>query len=74
MYLNHSRWSDHIITCSTFQVVEGDDTDLLSGVTGSTIPAVVTTTENYMRLVFTSIGSTIQNSAIYNWQATYTAV
>jgi hypothetical protein len=73
MYFHHSRWSDHIITCSTFQVLEGD-TVYLFGVTGSTIPAVVTTTENYMRLVFTSIGSTIHNSAIYNWQATYTAV
>ncbi|XP_046654621.1 CUB and sushi domain-containing protein 2-like [Daphnia pulicaria] len=44
------------------------------GVTGSAIPAVVTTSANIVYLQFDNRASTKPNTATYNWQATYTAV
>jgi hypothetical protein len=67
------RWSDHIITCSTFQDKDIKST-YLYGVTGNTIPAVVTTTSNTVYVELTPYGSTKLNTKVYNWQATYTAV
>jgi hypothetical protein len=72
-YFRHIRWNDRITFCLTFQ---GYDkiTIYLDSVTGSTIPDVVTTTSNVMLLQFITSRSTKPNTAIYNWQATYTAV
>ncbi|XP_046462726.1 blastula protease 10-like [Daphnia pulex] len=70
------------LTFTTFNLetgkgsIKGNDriTTYLDSVTGSTIPDVVTTTSNVMLLQFISSRSTKPNTAIYNWQATYTAV
>ncbi|EFX67166.1 hypothetical protein DAPPUDRAFT_261988 [Daphnia pulex] len=57
-----------------FIKVNDRNSTYLSGVTGNTFPAVVTTTSNTVLLQFTSASSTKSNSVTYNWQATYTAV
>ncbi|XP_046654283.1 CUB and sushi domain-containing protein 2-like isoform X2 [Daphnia pulicaria] len=45
----------------------------VNGVSGSTAPEAVTTRSNSVNMEFISSRSTKPNSAIYNWQATYTA-
>jgi hypothetical protein len=62
-----------MLTCLNSQVYD-NETNYLSGATGSTIPEVVTSRSNKMFLSFYFYDSSLRNSPIYNWQATYTAV
>ncbi|EFX73229.1 hypothetical protein DAPPUDRAFT_253493 [Daphnia pulex] len=58
---------------SSIDVLESG-TYYMFGVTGSAIPAVVTTKANIVYLKFNNNVSSKPNSAKYNWQATYSAV
>ncbi|EFX67199.1 hypothetical protein DAPPUDRAFT_229228, partial [Daphnia pulex] len=49
-------------------------TDYLDRVTGSTIPAIVTTKTDIAHIQFDIYPTTKPTTATYNWQATYTAV
>jgi hypothetical protein len=74
LYVTIFRWND-VMACLIFQVSD-PSTTLLFRATGSTTPAVVTSTENLMGLEFFVFGAKteIATSTTYGWQAAYSTV
>jgi hypothetical protein len=71
LFLFLVEWSHYFLF--NFTQVRDRNTYYLNGVTGSTIPAIVTTKTDIAYIQFYMYASTKPPTATYNWQATYTA-